>query len=76
MLEHIAQYLGERKINDTSISIAFEKALENAFKKHCIEKHKRKIKFPVSQRGKKTYIFACANKEDYMSIIYDSRVCV
>ncbi len=62
MLEHIAQYLGERKINDTSISIAFEKALENSFKKHCIEKHKRKIKFPVSQRGEKTYVFACANK--------------
>jgi hypothetical protein len=72
MLEHIAQYLGERKINDTSISIAFEKALEKAFKKHCIEKHKKKIKFPVSQRGEKTYIFACANKEDYMSIIYDT----
>ena len=69
MLAHIGQYLDESKNNNTIIGVAFEKALAKAFEKYYIKKYKRKIKFSVSQRGDKTYIFVCANKEDYMSIV-------
>jgi hypothetical protein len=69
MLAHIGQYLDESKNNNTVIGVAFEKALTKAFEKYYIKKDKRKIKFSVSQRGDKTYIFVCANKEDYMSIV-------
>jgi len=73
MLEHIAEYLNELKNNDTLIEVEIEKALQKAFEKHCLKEHKRKIKVLLSKRGKKTYLFACANKEKYLSIVHDPR---
>jgi hypothetical protein len=71
MLEHMAQYLDKSKNNDTLIGIELEKGLQKAFEEHCVKKHKRENKFSLSKRGEKTYIFACANKEEYLSIVYD-----
>ena len=71
MLEHIAKYLNKPINNDTLIAVALEKALQKAFEKHCLKKHKRKIKFSLSKRGKKTYLFACVNKEEYLAIVHD-----
>jgi len=74
MLKHIAQYiddLDDSKGYDTLITDALEKALQEAFKKHFIKKHKKRIKFSLSKRGKKTYIFACASKEEYLSLVSD-----
>jgi hypothetical protein len=71
MLKHIAQYIDASKGHDTLIADALEKALQKAFKKHCIKKHKKRIIFSLSKRGEKTYIFACASKEEYLSLISD-----
>lgn len=73
MLGHIAEHLNESKNNDTLIAVELEKALQKAFEKHCLKGHKRRIKFCLSKRGKKTYIFACANKEEYLALVNDKR---
>ncbi len=47
------------KINadETELEIEIEKALFDAFIKHCSQIHERKIRDGVSKRGKKTIVF-------------------
>jgi hypothetical protein len=71
MLDHIAEYL-EKWQSDTVIGIAIEKGLQRAFENHCIKKHEKE-RPPVSGRGEKTYIFACASKEEYLYLVNDKR---
>ena len=71
MLDHIAEYL-EKWQSDTVIGIAIEKGLQRAFENQCIKKHEKES-HPVSGRGEKTYIFACASKEEYLYLVNDKR---
>jgi len=71
MLEHIASYL-EKWQSNTVIGIELENGLQKAFEDYCINKHEKNSS-PLSSRGEKTYIFACANKEEYLSLINDPR---
>jgi hypothetical protein len=71
MLEHIAQYIDDSKAYDTYLGDELEKALQEAFKKHFIKKHEERVAFSLSTRGDKTYIFACASKEEYLGLISD-----
>jgi hypothetical protein len=71
MLEHIAGYLEGWQI-DTVMAIELEKGLQKAFENYCIKKRKKKG-VPLSGRGEKTYIFPCAQKEEYLSLVNDKR---
>src|SRR4030043_625323 len=65
MLEHIASYM-EKWQSNTVIGIELENGLQKAFENYCINKHEKNSP-PLSSRGEKTYIFACANKDEYLS---------
>ena len=70
MLKHIEEYLEKSQTSESPMSIELEKALLKAFEVHCAHKHERRIRLPIStSRGEKTYIFPCAHKEDYLSLI-------
>ena len=71
MLKHIAEYL-EKRQSDTVIGNGLEKGLQKAFEHYCIKKHEQESP-PVSGRGEKTYVFACANKEEYLCLVNDKR---
>ena len=72
MLEHIAEYL-EKRSSDTVIGDELEKALQKAFENYCLNKKDEEKSPPLSGRGEKTYIFACANKEEYLCLVNDKR---
>ena len=69
MLNHIEVYLNKPKPQETLMNIELEKALFKAFEVHYAHKHERRSRLPLSSRGEKTYIFPCAHKEDYLSLI-------
>ena len=71
MLEHIGQYMGKGKGHDTVMADAIERALQDAFTEHYLKKHTRRILCSLSKRGQKTYIFACASKEEYFALVAD-----
>jgi len=71
MLDHVASYLEKWK-NDTVMGIELEKSLEKAFENYCIKRHKKRTE-TLSERGEKTYIFAFATKEGYLSLINDEK---
>jgi hypothetical protein len=71
MLGHIAEYL-EKRQSDTAIGNGLEKGLQKAFENYCVRKDEEK-RNPMSGRGEKTYIFACANKEEYLCLVNDKK---
>jgi len=75
MMSHIEEYLNKMKINadETELEIEIEKALFDAFIKHCSLIHERKIKDGVSKRGKKTIVFPWSDKDDYIAFVEDKK---
>jgi hypothetical protein len=56
---------------NTEMASELEKSLEIAFSKTIIKGFADRIANLVSQRGEKTYIFACENSEEYSFLIKD-----
>jgi hypothetical protein len=72
MLDHVASYLEKWKC-DTVIGIELERGLEKAFENYYCIKRREKRTESLSKRGEKTYIFACATKEVYRSLINNEK---
>lgn len=73
MLEHLSKYLAQLKSVDTLMSIKIEEALMKGFKNHFVETHQKKIRYRVSIRGIKSYIFPFASKDGYHELINDKK---
>jgi hypothetical protein len=73
MLENIACYLDKLRSKASVMSIGFEKAIQEAFERHCARRHKRVNNQHVSQRGNKTYMFAWSDKASYLLLVADRR---
>ncbi len=73
MLEHLSNYLAQLKSVDTLMSIKIEEALMKAFANHFVESHQKKIRYRVSIRGIKSYIFPFSYKDGYHELINDKK---
>ncbi len=73
----ISENLNDLKNNNSSIFEAFEKGLEKSFDKNILSRFQRKIKFHITERGEKTYMFPWSEsereseREKYHSFIED-----
>ena len=73
MISHIEDYLNKLVTNETEIEVAVEKALIEAFKKHCTLNHEKEIIFSISGRGNKTYIFPWSDRVSYLFLVKNSK---
>ncbi|MCP4550773.1 MAG: hypothetical protein GY834_01760 [Bacteroidetes bacterium] len=67
--KRISETLDDLNYNDSEIREALEKGLEISFDKDIMSPLRRKIKFHVTERGEKTYMFPWSDPEDYPSYI-------
>lgn len=73
MIENMCELIKEKSANDNIICIEFKKGLERAFDKNIVKRFKERIQHFISQRGEKSYVFPCKNKEEYSSLIKDKK---
>ena len=71
MLNHIKEYIREMPPAVTAVSVEIEKALIKKLAQLCEFGEERKTRLAVSERGSKTYIFPCSDKEYYLILIKD-----
>ena len=71
MLNHIKEYIRELQPVVTSVSVEIEKALIKKLAMPCSVADEQKPKPAVSERGRKTYIFPCSDKEYYLILVKD-----
>jgi hypothetical protein len=71
MLNHIKGYIREMPPAVTSVSVMIEKALIKKLAQLCALGGERKTRPAVSERGNKTYIFPCSDKQYYLILVKD-----
>ena len=73
MSENIAIKADSLKPSVSSVGIEIEKAIPPAFERHCLEwcSRERQYKDPISKRGLKTFVFPCADANEYLDLIHD-----
>ena len=71
MLAHLEEYISVGIQNTEQFHFEFEKAILNAFEKHCIGKICTDTDFLVSRRGEKTYVFPWSEAATYIDIVND-----
>lgn len=71
MLGHIEKYLAELNPSGTEIEAGLEEALLQAFERHFSGTDK--IRFCVSGRGEKTFVFPWSDKKDYQSLVQNKK---
>jgi hypothetical protein len=71
MMDHLSVIFGELKPSETTIGIEIENALWRLFERHCSKPLDLKKRELISKRGKKTQIFPCSDKDEYLSLVND-----
>jgi len=71
MLLNIDKSISTLLCVDSTISIELDKGISISFNDTIVNVFYDKIRHVVSQRGEKTYIFPCKNKEEYSILIKD-----
>ncbi len=69
MTEHMIKYLTKSETDETPIKIELGKALSEAFEDHISGTHENEIRFSVSERGDKSYIFPWSDMSAYLSFV-------
>lgn len=72
-LDHMIEHVEQSRSANGIIGVALEKAIKTQFDKNIICDFRRKMKHLLSNRGAKTYVFLCADKEEYMILIEDKK---
>ena len=74
MLENVAHYLSSAEDKETLISIELDNHIKKQFFDGVVEDFNEQIiKLTLTSRGEKTYIFPCATKEKYNTLISDKK---
>ncbi len=72
MLARINAFLDNLQNEDGSIATELDKGLEALFNENIVREFRKRITSFVSQRGEKTYIFPCADKNYYLILVNDA----
>ncbi|MCP4100721.1 MAG: hypothetical protein GY750_04750 [Lentisphaerae bacterium] len=69
MTDRIIKYITRLETDETLIEAEFTKALPKAFEKHCSQEHEKAVRFSVSARGEKSYIFPWSDMSAYTAFV-------
>ncbi|MDM8526456.1 DUF6431 domain-containing protein, partial [Desulfococcaceae bacterium HSG8] len=69
MIGRIIKCLTNPETDETLIKTELGKALSGAFGKHISRNHENEIRFSVSERGDKSYIFPWSDMSEYLSFV-------
>ncbi|MDM8525937.1 DUF6431 domain-containing protein [Desulfococcaceae bacterium HSG8] len=69
MIGHIIKYLAASETDETLIESELTKALTEAFEAHCSREHEKAVRFSVSARGDKSYIFPWSDISAYPAFV-------
>lgn len=72
MLVRINAFLDNLQNEDGSIATEIDKGVEALFYENIVQAFRERITSFVSKRGEKTYIFPCADQNDYLILVNDA----
>ncbi len=69
MIDNIIKYITALETDETLIEAELAKALSEEFEEHCSREHENTVRFSVSARGEKSYIFPWSDISAYPALI-------
>ena len=73
MVDHLSVNFQDLQPAETSVGIEIEKALWRIFEQYCSKPRHLKKRELISKRGKKTQIFPCSDRDDYLDLVNDRK---